>query len=69
MTIDDITPVHEPISLLRQALARAEDHPQQACVVVLVDADEYMWSDICGHERMAVLWALEKMKAQLMEDT
>lgn len=68
MSLDDITPPYEPISLLREALARAEgaEKPCLACVVVLIDADEHMWSDICGHEKMAVLWALERMKARLM---
>ena len=64
--VADITPDHEPISLVREAMERAPD--AVACVVVLVDKDGKMWRNSCGHKKQEVLWALTAEIHSLMEE-
>lgn len=60
----DITSPAEPISLARDMVERAPGC--KAAIAVLVLADGTIWSDCNGHARMEILWALEKMKMQIL---
>ena len=62
--VADITPAHEPIGLAREMVERAPGCVAAVCVLVREDGS--MWYDSCGHHRMEVLWALEKLRHQLM---
>lgn len=66
LLLDDITPPHEPIGLLRDALKRVEKDGAVACVVVLVHDDLGVWSESCGHRMCEVLWGLETAKLRLL---
>ncbi len=69
LLLDDITPLHEPISLLREALRRAEEDGIVACCVVLVHEDKGVWSETNGHKNNYILWGLETAKLRLLSDT
>ena len=60
----DITDPAEPISLARGMVERAPG--ATAAVAILVRDDGTMWYDCCGHSRMEIVWALEKMKLQVL---
>ncbi len=63
--IVDITPQHSPVSL---AKSMARDAPNAvAGIYVLVDENGDIDFNMCGHSRMAILWGLAKLQAQLME--
>lgn len=66
--VADITPLHEPISLLREALRRAEEDGAAvtACCVVLVHEDKGVWSETNGHANNHILWGLETAKLRLL---
>ena len=66
LLLDDITPTHEPISLLRDAMKRVEEDGAVACCVVLVHDDLGVWSETCGHTKNHVLWGLEIAKLRLL---
>ena len=67
--LDDITPLHEPISLLREALRRAEEEGAVACCVVLVHEDKGVWCETNGHSHAKILWGLETAKLRLLTNT
>ena len=67
--LDDITPPHEPISLLREALRRAEEEGAVACCVVLVHEDKGVWAETNGHSHHHILWGLETAKLRLLTHT
>jgi len=67
--VGDITPLHEPLSLLREALRRAEESGIVACCVVLVHEDKGVWAETNGHHSHHVLWGLETAKLRLLTDT
>lgn len=62
----DITNPAEPISLARDMVERAPGC--KAALAVLVCEDGSIWSDCNGHSRMEILWALERMKIQILTD-
>ncbi len=67
--LDDITPPHEPISLLREALRRAEEEGAVACCVVLVHEDKGVWAETNGDSHAKILWGLETAKLRLLTNT
>ena len=67
--VSDITPLHEPISLLREALKRAEEDGIVACCVVLVHTDRGVWAETNGDSHARILWGLETAKLRLLSDT
>lgn len=67
--LDDITPLHEPISLLREALRRAEEDGATACLVVLVQPDKGVWCETNGDSHAKILWGLETAKLRLLTNT
>ena len=64
--VEDITPAHEPVSLIREMLDRAPGAVAAFCV--LVDEDGTIWRNSCGHRKQEVLWACVKTMFDLMED-
>ncbi len=64
--VADITPANEPISLAKGMVERAPG--AVAALAVLVKEDGTMWYDCCGHQRMHILWALQRMLFTIMED-
>ena len=64
--VGDITPLHEPVSLLREALRRAEEDDAVACLVVLVHDDLGVWSETCGRRHNHILWGMETAKLRLL---
>ena len=66
MVIDDITPDHDPSSLMKDTVKRVEEGDIRSMVVVLVDGEGRIWRRTCGHHRMEVLWALECSIHELM---
>ena len=67
--VADITPLYEPISLLREALRRAEEEGIVACCVVLVHEDKGVWSETNGHANNYILWGLETAKLRMLKAT
>ena len=64
--VADITPGHEPISLLRKAQEVVENEGAVACSVILVNKDGCLWYDTCGERTKDILWALECSKLRLL---
>ena len=64
--ISDITPAHEPISLAKEMVERAPGCKAALCV--LVKADGKLWYDMSGHERVYIMWALQRMVNILMTE-
>jgi len=62
----DITDPAEPIALAREMVDRAIGC--KAAVAILVRDDGTIWYDCSGQERMSIVWALEKMKLQILAD-
>ena len=62
----DITPPHDPVSIARDMLEKAPGC--RAGLYVLIDADDRMHWEMCGHQRKDILWALQKMIHSLMLD-
>ena len=60
----DITPPHEPIGVAREMVRRAVG--AKAGLYVLVHADGKLSWSMAGHARKDILWALERMKQELM---
>ncbi len=60
----DITNPVEPIALAREMVDRARGC--KAAIAVLVRDDGTLWYDCSGHEQAYILWALEKLKHDLM---
>lgn len=67
--VGDITPLHEPLSLLREALRRAEEDGAVACCVVLVYKDKGVWVETNGDSHAQILWGLETAKLRLLTHT
>lgn len=67
--VGDITPLHEPLSLLREALRRAEEDGAVACCVVLVHPDKGVWAETNGDSHAKILWGLETAKLRLLTTT
>ena len=65
-TIKDITPSHHPVSLLRNAIPIAEN--AVAGAVILMHEDGTMYWEHCGVTGRDLLWALESMKARVIND-
>ena len=64
--VADITPPHEPISLAREMVERAPG--TKAGLAVLVRDDGSLWYDMAGHNRAALMWALQRMVHALMNE-
>ena len=64
--IIDISQPHEPIALAREMVVRAPGC--KAAMAILVGRDGNLWWDMSGTDRAYVLWALQKMIHELMED-
>jgi len=62
----DISPPHEPISLAREMVDEAPG--TKAAVAILVREDGSIWYRSCGHECAYVMWALQSMIHELMEN-
>ena len=62
----DITNPVEPIALAREMVERAIGC--KAAIAVLVRDDGSLWYDCSGHEQAYILWALEKIKHDLLSD-
>ena len=62
----DITPKHEPIAVAREMVERAPGCT--ACLCVLVCEDDSLWYKMAGHQRKDILWALQRMIHQLMDE-
>ena len=60
----DITNPVEPIALAREMVDRSIGC--KAAIAVLVKEDGSLWYDCSGHEVAYILWALEKIKHDLM---
>ena len=60
----DITPAHEPIGIARQMVKHAIG-AKAGLYVLMGDDDKLSW-DMAGHCRKDLLWALERMKQELM---
>ena len=60
----DITNPVEPIALAREMVNRAIGC--KAAIAVLVKDDGSIWYDCSGHEVAYILWALEKIRYDLM---
>ncbi len=61
----DITNPVEPIALAREMVDRAPGC--KAAVAILVRDNGSLWYDCSGHERAYILWALEKLKQDLLD--
>lgn len=64
MKIHDITPSHNPISIARDMVDLAP-----SCVAgfyVLLDKNDVLIYDGAGMKRKDLLWALERLKIELM---
>ena len=64
----DITPSHHPVSLLREALQKAQGRGIKAAFVMLIDEEDGMWADACGHEARDLAWALQRQLHELMSE-
>ena len=64
--VADITPLHEPIALVKDMMREATGSPCSAAVGVLVKEGGLLWYDSAGHSKATVLWALQKMIHELM---
>ncbi len=62
----DITDPTEPLSLAREMVERAPGC--KAALAVLVRDDGTIWYDCSGQSRMEIVWALSKMKLQVLTD-
>ncbi len=63
--VKDITPDHEPVKLLRSLEKKAKK--SKAAFVVLLCDDDSLDYDGCGVRAKDLLWALERMKQQVMD--
>ena len=63
----DITPKHDPMGLAKEMVSRAPD--AKVGIAVLIKKDGEMWFDCCGNDAAYVVYALERMKHQIMMDT
>ncbi len=66
-SVIDITPPHLPIAVAKDMMERAPK--AVAAVAALVEEDGTLWYDCAGYKRKDVLWALQKMIFEIMEDT
>ena len=57
---------HDPVGLLEDGLEQAHARKAAAAVVVLVDGEGKLWFDCAGYHKKDVLWALERMKLELL---
>jgi len=64
--MDDITPKHNPLGLLRLAKQIAEAQESEACLVVLVHKNGEVWSDCCGVQASSVLWGIKYAEYELL---
>lgn len=66
VVIADITPEHSPLSLARDMVEMAPEC--SSGIYVLVHEDGSLTSDMAGRHRMEILWALQKMMHQIMDE-
>ena len=70
----DITPDHVPVGLARDILDRVENEGSRARALAVVflyttkEGEPALFYESCGHEKRDVLWALENLKKQLLEE-
>jgi len=68
MTITDISPVHKPIALIREAeRVIQEDGDITAAFVLMIREDDSVWFDGAADKRKDLLWAMERLKFELMQ--
>ena len=68
----DITPQHEPLSIIREAeqeIIRSRDELNiVAAFVVLIDENGDLWRRAAGYQKRDVLWALMRCQNDLMNE-
>ena len=66
--VHDITPMQDPIGLARDMEVRAQDKDFVAGFYLLMTEDGKLYYDGCSERRADLLWALERMKAEILAD-
>lgn len=64
--IADITPTQDPILLARRMEKQAQEENVVAGFYMLIKADGVILRNGCAEKRMELLWALERMKQDLL---
>ena len=66
--VKDITPDHNPISLARDMVEIAGKEDAVAGFYLIAFADGTLTFDCAGNRRADLVWALEKMKLEILND-
>lgn len=64
--IADISPPHTPISLARGMVELARDPEATGAFAFIIRNDGSMWYDSAGYRCADLLWALERMKLEIL---
>ncbi len=64
----DITQAHDPISLAREMVRKAETRKFIAGFYLLIRKDGTLHFAGCADQRMELVWALERMKLKVLTD-
>jgi len=64
--IDDITPEHLPVTLLRDEDIIEASLSAKAMAIIWLDKEDELYYEMCAIEKKDLLWALKCMENNLM---